>query len=148
MQRYSTARSLNQVMIALGWLTIAFSAIVLIVAFQRAGALGALVTAVPTAIGGLVLVALAQMSLAQLDTAENTAETVTLLQQLVKAGKASSPAPVNTPHNPSAPRVGDAVKTYKGRRIIRENAGVSVDGREFGNVIAAEKWIDEQIAKL
>ena len=36
------------------------------------------------------------------------------------------------------------IKTYRGKAICREAVGVSVDETPFGNVLAAEKWIDQQ----
>jgi len=39
--------------------------------------------------------------------------------------------------------IGVRIKSYKGREVLREESGVSVDGKHFSNVIEAEKWIDK-----
>ncbi|NOD34306.1 MULTISPECIES: hypothetical protein [unclassified Ruegeria] len=39
--------------------------------------------------------------------------------------------------------VGDRIKSYKGKEIIKEEDGVSVDGKLYSNVLAAERAISE-----
>ena len=40
--------------------------------------------------------------------------------------------------------IGVRLKSYKGREILREESGVSVDGKHFSNVIEAEKWVNKR----
>lgn len=72
MDKYAAARAVNLLLTILGWATIILAALVLFGAFGRPGAAVAMTVALPTALGGLVIIAVAQIASAQLDTAENT----------------------------------------------------------------------------
>lgn len=40
------------------------------------------------------------------------------------------------------------IKNYKGYELTRGEGGVYVNGKQFPDVLAAEKWINEQVKKL
>ena len=58
----------------------------------------------------------------------------------------SSYAPSTQPSAP--PKTSGHIKNYKGYELTRGEGGVYVDGNQFSNVIAAEKWINEQVKKM
>ena len=77
------------------------------------------------------------------------------ISDLRRVGK--FPAATSTASMPSASSVfkpvsnleaGDLIKKHKGIAIIKQVKGVSVGGKEFSNVIEAERWIAENIDTL
>tara|TARA_R110002094_G_scaffold125935_3_gene119954 strand:+ start:2896 stop:3423 length:528 start_codon:yes stop_codon:yes gene_type:complete len=49
-----------------------------------------------------------------------------------------------TTKNSVAKKSSDRVKVFKGYEILKTEAGVSVAGKDFDGLLAAEKWINEQ----
>jgi hypothetical protein len=134
------------------------------VAQGEVGTIQALIGAVFFAISGLVVVAVGQMGLAQIATAENTnatAENTRLMLAFLQSGgnhKLPISTPVHTRSNSvstgqvqgttfSAKEIGSRVKKFKGFEILKAKDGVSVDGEQFENLLVAEKWISEQLKK-
>ncbi len=151
MDKYATARIVNAIVTFFGWVAIALAAYVLLKAVGGGVLLASLTVALPLALGGLGLVAVAQTASAQLDTAENTARIARLTETLVNrlSSQPAAPAPAQTAPPPQRrpdpePGVGDIVSTHKGREIRREPTGFSIDGQPFGNVPAAKAWIEAQ----
>ncbi|MCW1934557.1 hypothetical protein [Pararhodobacter zhoushanensis] len=72
MDKYAAARAVNLLLTILGWATILLAALVVFGVFGRPGPAVAITVALPIALGGLVIIAVAQIASAQLDTAENT----------------------------------------------------------------------------
>lgn len=56
-----------------------------------------------------------------------------------------TPSQIAAPTTYTLPRtgMGSLIKTYKDYKIIKAENGVEVEGHTFPNVIAAEKWINE-----
>lgn len=100
---------------------------------------------------GAVTIAVATMGLAQIQTAENTAE----LARLISQGASPQGQVRKSPsHDASSSGImsmklpeENVLKTYKGHRIIKTASGVSVDGDLFSGVLAAEKYIDSLVAR-
>ena len=139
MTRYTAARSLLSFLSLLAWLVILAAAFAAFGALSGGGwpvALGIAVSGVAT---GVLLLAVAQMALAQIDTADNSFQQVALLEKLANRAAAEP-----TAQRGSSP--GQMIKAYRGFGIIRESVGVSVEGRPFNNVLAAERWIDDATA--
>jgi ABC-type antimicrobial peptide transport system permease subunit len=87
MQRYETARTVLAFLEVIAWLAIAIGIAAGFFLGVQSGQ-GALITgalvAVPTLIAGLLVIALVQLAGAQLDTASNTADLLTLLREQIK----------------------------------------------------------------
>jgi len=142
MTRYAAARSLLSFLSLLAWLVILAAAFAAFGALRGGGWPLALAIGVSGVAAGVLLLAVAQMALAQIDTADNSFQQVAMLERLVHSATASPAA--NGPRRDYTP--GQLIKAYRGFGIIREAVGVSVEGRPFANVLAAEKWIDEATA--
>lgn len=84
MKKYHAARLINLIVTVAGWVCIALAAILLVGGTGLIGRGVAITVALPLGIGGLILLATAQLTAAQLDTAENTARTVSALECLIK----------------------------------------------------------------
>lgn len=98
-------------------------------------------------IGGALLLAIKQMASAQLDTADSTLKSAQLLEKMLRTLDTMKPRPEQAQAQAQGAPAGDrnrVIKTYRGKAICREAVGVSVDETPFGNVLAAEKWIDQQ----
>lgn len=141
MSRYAIARTLLGLTAAIGWIAAGGTVLLALLAVRRIGALDAAIGAAPGLVAGAAILALVEMARAQLDTADNTDRMIELLQQIARQGGSASPRP--GPLTSDAPP-GTLVKTYRGKRILREAQGVSVDEHPFDTVLAAEKWIDRQ----
>lgn len=143
---YGTAQGVTLTLEVLGWLSVMISAVVIASALFNQGRAGAeFFTGVSLAFGGLMWVAMAQVVRAVVDTAENTSELVELMRARERQATGPSQAPVPSPWPTSggqpARTVGQRVKVYKGREIMREAEGVSVHGRVFESVLDAEAYI-------
>lgn len=79
MQNYSTARLVLNTVGAIGLLAILFALCAFAFMLSQ-GILAALTISVPAALVGLVLIAIAELGSAQLDTAKNTAEIAHILR--------------------------------------------------------------------
>ena len=143
MKSYSAARSLIAFLSGVGWLAIGIALVLGALALQRVGLLGAVTLAVPLALAGLILIGVAQMAAAQIDTACNTGEMVTLLHAMKADMKAPTGADGRVATAPQNRAPGSPIENYQGRLIKSERNGVSVDGQGFGSVDAARAWIDE-----
>lgn len=134
MQNFKFARALLGVVQVAGWVSIAAGVFVAGSGLGMAQGAALIAMGAGAALIGFLLIALAQMSLAVIVTAENTGQM--LIEMRAGAQPSVAPAP------PAATRPGDVIKTYRGKSIVRRESGVSVGERQFPNVIAAEKWID------
>jgi len=148
MTRYTAARSLLSFLSLLAWLVILAAGFAAVGALRGGGWPVALGIAVSGVAAGVMLLAVAQTALAQIDTADNSFQQVALLEKLASRA-ASAPAsvaamPATYAPPPSAPA--NLIKAYRGFAIIRESVGVSVEGQPFNNVLAAERWIDDGMA--
>lgn len=111
METYRTARVVHGILIFIGWMTVGISLVTLAIMFAKYGSL-AWVSAgilIAIAISGVLTVAVSQMGLAQLATAENTDKMVHLLRALQQSGPSEtrkSPPPLTRPETeaPSALR--------------------------------------------
>lgn len=143
MEKYGAARIVNLLLSILGWATIGLAGLMVFGAFGQLGPGPALAMALPAALSGLVLIAVAQIASAQLDTAENTGEMVRLLREM-KGSKTAAQGPEGRVEPSLSSRApGSPIENYRGRLIKRERDGVSVDGQGFASVAAARAWIDE-----
>lgn len=140
MSRYATARALLNIASVAAWIAIAASGLLAIIAYQNAGIIAAIGTLAAGALLGATAIAMIQMALATLDTADNSERMVQILTTIQKQGAEPATAP-SAPATFNA-EAGTLIKTHKGRRIVKEAVGVSVDGNPFNNVLSAEKWID------
>lgn len=146
MNRYAAARSLLSILSALAWLVIVAAAFAALGALRGGGWQGAALIAVSGLAAGVLLLAVAQMALAQIDSADNSFRTVALLEKLLnRASAAPDPArPFAAAPSGDAERPAALIKTHHGRAIWRESVGVSVDGQPFNTVLSAERWIEDQ----
>jgi hypothetical protein len=157
MNHFGTAKILFFSLSFLGWAIVAIGGLVALVNYETMQILG---VAFSGAIVGVVVVAAAQMGLAQIAVAENTAEIRDILksQQLVTladpTGRVEPTFRAQKEHSQvrsqSAPivgKIGARVKVYKGYEILKSHDGVTVEGRSFANVIKAEQWIINQSRK-
>lgn len=138
--RYKAARGVLAGLRVLAWVIVGLAVLVAVGVMADGGLGAALGLAGGPALGALIMLALVEMASAQLDTADNTARMVGLLERLV--ARENEP-PVTASAMPGTGS-GALIKTYKGYRILREPVGVSVDGAPFDNVLRAERWIDAQ----
>lgn len=151
---FATARVITTILEAIGWLAVAAGVFILMLALTSGGQRelwASLALGCGTSAGGILMVASAQIVKAQIITAVSTRETARLLQQLVSAPEAG-PAPTNRRQSPEGRKsagqdhnqVGSSIKRYKGKVIIREADGVSVENLgHYANVLEAERAIDK-----
>ncbi|WP_164736534.1 hypothetical protein [Pararhodobacter zhoushanensis] len=152
MEKYGAARAINLMITILGWCTIALAGFMALGMFERLGLGGVLTVALPVALGGLALLAVAQIASAQLDTAESTArmaDDMAAIRKRLTLGKAREQkprhyAPPVRQREAEAEEPGAAVVVHKGKPIMREPLGYSVDGRAFGSIAAAKVWIEAE----
>lgn len=83
MKRYRAARSMNAMITLLGWGAIAAAALVGTGGYGILGTAVAWTVSIPLGIGGLILIAAAQLTSAQLDTAECAARTAEAVERLI-----------------------------------------------------------------
>ena len=148
MGQFSTAKRVFSFLVFFGWVVAAIGVLIFILTFKQMGHwVLAAASGGSIFISGIFTVVAAQMGLAQITTAENTAAILAALtrnnQQSapVLTGNSQQIAPVLT-RNKKADS--DLIKTYKGYEIIRSSSGVTVSGVEFAGVLGAEKWIDSK----
>lgn len=149
---FSTARLVIVILEIVGWLTVIVAFLLLLgssrdqfgnISWVRVGVWLGVVAA------GILQVASAQVVKAVVVTAENSERMVEILSNLSR-GQTSSPADPPLTYaslragGTSSPRPPDAIKSYKGRWILKSAEGIKVDGndRVFSNVIEAERFID------
>lgn len=132
MRDYSTARTVLSVISFLGWLMIGAALFVGLFALPKAG-IGVIGVAIPIAAAGMIVIAVAQLGMAQIDTAINTRELCNILRN-----SGTAPSQTSFPQ----PRHDATVKTYKGVAITRSSSGYMAGGNLYPTVIAAERGID------
>jgi hypothetical protein len=104
---------------------------------------------------GVFHVALGQIGSVQIDIAENTSTMVKMMkekeysaakQQPHTSAPAGSRGSVSSPSRPPDRTVAvlNLIKAHRGRQIIREAVGGSVNCEPFSNVLTAEKWIESK----
>lgn len=128
-----------------GWVIVALAAVIAV-----AGATGrlapadpatAILAAIPVAFAGLLLVAMAQIGKAQVDTAQNTARVARLLEALgdsQRLGAGRGAAPTAPAHASGA--MGSEL--YRGKTIYRTPEGYAVGTQTFETDGAARAHID------
>lgn len=157
MNHFGTAKILFFSISLLGWAIVAIGGLVALINYETMQILG---FAFSGAIVGVVVVAAAQMGLAQIAVAENTAEIRDILKSRQLVGFADAAAKVEptlrsqnghsqvrSKGTPVVGKVGARVKVYKGYEILKSYDGVTVEGRSFVNVIKAEQWINGQSSR-
>lgn len=149
MRNYETAKTLLGFMTFLGWAAIVAAAVIFVTmvgTFPFGAILG---ISLIVAVQGMVVVVMAQMGHAQIETAENTRDFVTLLREMSRTGVVSQRSDGHNTASPMKPSPspndgGMLVEGYKGYTIRRNKAGrPTVNGRVFQNVLEAKEWINE-----
>ncbi|MDT8329104.1 MAG: hypothetical protein RQ750_17335, partial [Roseovarius sp.] len=150
MQSFHTAKNVLYILMYVGWTFVTLCALGgLIAIFQSdTSPLLVIVGAFIASVLGFLIVAIAQMGLSQIATAESTGAMLQIMRENgereVAEQKPSVASPKrNVSNSALSPEVGSVLKTYKGYEIVRTQTGVFVDGREFFNVFAAEDWINK-----
>lgn len=143
MKSYSAANGVMSFLEIVGWVIVALAAVIVVAgasgSLGRADPVTAILAAVPVAFGGLLLVAMAQIGKAQVDTAQNTARVAQLLQAMADGQKVAVERGVQMPAlSPGA--VGSEL--YRGKMIYRTPEGYSVGTQTFESVRAAQVHID------
>jgi uncharacterized membrane protein YuzA (DUF378 family) len=136
MEGLNTARVVIAIIEAVGWLVVGFSGIAVIILLSGDfDPLSGIALALPSALGGLLLVVIAQLARAQIITAEATTELVELTRrQGGDVGEPGDPAPASdTP---------PGVERYRGRLIYKTERGFSVAGRSFRSKMDARTYVD------
>ena len=144
MKNYNTAKMVFNFLFVLGWIVVLLGAVSFIASlgddFITALSFGGSICTV-----GIINITIAQIGLAQIDTAENTYELTQLFKQFLTQTVVKATPSSGLDHLPEDKLVsGGAVKTYKGYRI-EYGAGKSeflVEGVKFMGIFAAEKHID------
>lgn len=138
MRNFQFARALLGLVQIAGWVSIAAGVFVFGSAFGVIDGVPMMAVGGVLAGLGFLLIALAQMSLAVIVTAENTGA---MLEEMRRAAPARAAAPPSA-RSAVAQEVGETIKTYRGKRIVRASEGVTVGERKFRSVLDAEKFID------
>ena len=148
MGQFNTAKVVLTFVIALGWLVVALGVAAFVYLLTNIGLVGAL-SAFGILASGLITVAVAQMGLAQIATAENTAAIYSLLAQnkdgINDTQRISGNTLGVTYTKGLVKNAGDRIKAFNGYEIMKAEGGVSVDGETYLNVLAAERAINEKI---
>lgn len=148
MGQFNTAKVVLTFVIALGWLVVALGVAAFVYLLTNIGLVGAL-SAFGILASGLITVAVAQMGLAQIATAENTAAIYSLLAQnkdgINDQQRISGNTLGVTYTKGLVKNAGDRIKAFNGYEIMKAEGGVSVDGETYPNVLAAERAINEKI---
>ena len=149
MRSYESARAVLSFMGIIGWIVAAAGVFAAIAALSELGALSAAVIGASGVIAGLVQVALSQIGLAVISTAETSAAMLEELRGSSAARVArepSTPADVDVPA--AAPRATSKsanrslVRVYRDVAIERTGNGIEADGRVFEDVKSAEAYIE------
>jgi hypothetical protein len=151
MGKFEIARRVLGALAVIGWGVIALSALALTVylfdAPNETSVLIVVIAAGLIAVFGFIIIAVAQMGLAQIATAENTEGMLKIMKAQLgtpetqvantKTRPSSAPAP-----NSGKTAVGSIIRTYKNYEIIKIGSGFSIEGKEFSDIFAAQKWIE------
>jgi hypothetical protein len=147
MKNYNIAKNILNLLSIFGWLIVGCGVIGFLATITD-GILNALLFVGVASAVGFINIAIAQMGLAQIDTAENTSELTLLFKQYLAQSVVKTAPNLGAEYQPqNKPTSGDAVKIYKGYQIIRgnEKREFFVDGVKLMGIIAAEKHIDALI---
>jgi len=131
MQKFHMARGVLSFFNVCGVVLILIGGYVALNVLSRNFMVAELVSCIVIIAIGMVIMAIAQLGLAQITTAENTGE----MLRLMARGNSISGA--------GADADGDLVEVYRGKRILREGDGVSVDGFYYPNAGLAKGVIDK-----
>ncbi|MEP3843714.1 MAG: hypothetical protein ABJM43_00005 [Paracoccaceae bacterium] len=141
--QFGAAKAVLAFLSLFGWALSALGVVGFAYIYGQAGFLPAQSAVVVVGMGAFT-VATSQLGLAQIATAENTGA----LLDFFRNGSVDlpvKPVPQNRTRRSVMPKKpGDRVKIFKGREIVKAETGVSVDGKNFGNVLEAEQWINGQ----
>lgn len=141
-ETYATARLVMKALMVLGWAVCALSLVMglqLIDGFWLEGA----VLSVAGVLGGLVTVALAQIGLAHMDTADAVSA---ILAHLAGSEATSEPSGARPEVARVAKKGGGSrslAEVYKDRSIDRVGDGFEVDGQSFSTLAGARAYIDQ-----
>ena len=156
MQNFQTAKNLLSTLIYVGWAFVALCIVAGFVAMDETNVIFAIIGAGLLSIFGFLIVATAQLGLAQIATAENTRRMVVLLEATKGAGTKArngndkelterSPDTIGSKEKfPSKRRDGDVVQVYKTSEIVKSGEGVSVDGKQFQTAFDAKVWLNKK----
>ena len=147
MKNYNIAKNILNLLSIFGWLIVGCGVIGFLVTFTD-GILNALLFVGIASAVGFINIAMAQMGLAQIDTAENTSELTLLLKQYLAQSVVKTAPNLGSEYQPqNKPTSGDAVTIYRGYQIIRDNEKREffVDGVKVTGIIEAKKHIDALI---
>ena len=152
MRDFAVAKVVIYVAIVVGWLCVLIGGVVLISSFGIG--ISGVLSAGAVALTGLIIVAISQMGLAQIATAENTHQTNVLLQTLIAQSKTNNSKPLSNPAQkfkaePSvstpSERQEEVEETYNGYEILLGVNGVTrrVGDKYFQGILAARQYIDQ-----
>lgn len=161
---FGTARFVAGLIELLGWVAVVGGLIAVVLGFDERDGMPLIVGGVGVVVAGIFQVAGAQLIKAQVVTAENSGEMVALLREISKSGAGAGPtAAIEDGRAPPKPPargrslsdgavahgsdlIGTVVKRHKGRTIVREPEGFSIEGEGvYSTVIAAERAIDREV---
>lgn len=142
MKNYSAASGVLSFLEVIGWLTVALAAVVAVAGIVGVGGrpdpVAGILAALPVALAGVLLAAVAQMGKAQIDTAQNTGRMVELLKAQADAATRAAP------EMGARPVTGGAVSSefYRGKTIYRTADGYAVGAQIFETLDAAKDHIN------
>lgn len=145
MQSFQTAKNFLYALMYAGW---AFVALCVIAGFVAMNETNVIFELIGGGVVGFLIIAVAQMGLAQITTAENTGQILEIMRahsnsKLPDVRTSSVSKEINKSSGLLEKQVGTIVKTFRGYEITKASTGCTVDGFEFPHVLAAEKWISE-----
>ncbi|WP_085307940.1 hypothetical protein [Planktotalea arctica] len=152
MQNFDIAKRMLVVLVIVGWVVVALAVLGFLSSLfgsaKETAEIGfaiALLASGALALFGLVIIAIAQMGLTQIATAENTGEMLRIMRKQTQSVSTATAPVMSAPSSglKKTKEVGSAIKTYKGYLITKAKNGVEVSGNEFSNVLAAEKWVNQ-----
>lgn len=140
-QKYASARNIMDFVGIVGWVAFAAGLIVLVMGISKASQTGAIGVGagISIAIGGLIQVAMAQVSVAILDMADNSREALALQRAIAEnAGISQAVAPtpalvtaVNDKAAGQTPGKRENVTIYMGEEIEKEGNRYHWKGQKF-----------------
>lgn len=131
---YGTGKTVLGFLQFIGWLMVGLGALTALLPYLDSATrvttpMIGIIIGVVIASYGLLVVAISQIGLAQIDTAENTSR---ILEHMRSSTVRSAPSLKS-----------NLIKNFKGREILSAADGCTVDGVNFDNVLMAEKYISE-----
>jgi hypothetical protein len=150
LQDFRTAKLVLALVQLFGWLVVVFGVIAGFLVAQENPISGVLYAGV-SALTGIITVAIGQIGIAMIATAENTSSMLELMKQakpVVRSGKAVDETPFSseTLAEPelNQPKPGDIIEEYEGYTIVAAKNGVKALGQFWYDVSEAKKAIDRQ----